>query len=330
MSTWKLLIFWAVSQQAALLALFGGQPAWTRLLFFVAAHAIASACLSLLLTAALPRRVNVRRRGSLALFFSFSFFIPVLGGLGMLAALIYFRFFQRFEERAEFSSVPMSPFMNEAASPAPGMGEGGAWSRLRAVHLPRQIRLKALMAVSSGGGRDANRLLQLATSDSDDEIRLLAFNLSDRREKVIGSAISESLAALRTARSAAEQAPLCRKLAFSYWEMIFHELATQDLAVFFAQQSLFYAQQALDTGGNDAALLVLIGRLHLRRGDVPSAEKAVTAALEQGAHRDRVIPYLAEIAYRQKEYSTLKRYFEIDPLLRHKPGIGPVVKFWMG
>lgn len=330
MSQWKLLIFWVGSQQAAVLALFVNQGTWSSLLLFLAGHAIASACLSLTLTAALPRRVEVRRRSCLALFFSFSFFIPVLGGLGMLAALIYFRFFQRFDERTEFSSVPMSPFMHEAGAPAPGMGEGGAWSRLRAVNLPRHIRIKALLAVSSGGGHNTSRLLQLATSDNDDEIRLLAFNLSDRREKVISASISESLAALRTAKGTAERASLYRTLAFSYWEMIFNDLATQDLAIFFSRQSLSYARQALETGGNDASLLVLIGRLHLLQGNFPEAERAVTAALEHGAHRDRVIPYLAEIAYRQKDYSGLKRFFETDPLLRHKPGIGPVVKFWMG
>lgn len=328
MNNWLPFLIWIFSQVMAVLALFGSQPAWNRLLLFVTGHAIASACLSLLLTTALPRRVN-DRRWSLALFFSFSFFIPILGSLGMLAALVYFRFFQRFEGRTEFSSVPMSPFMSESGTPATGMGEGGAWSRLRATQLPRQVRLKAIMAASSGGGPNTTRLLQLATSDSDDEIRLLAFNLSDRLEKLISSAISESLKALRATATEADRAPLCRKLAFSYWEMIFNDLATEELAAFFARQSLFYARQSFEITPIDAPLLVLMGRLHLWQGDVPSAEIAITNALEQGAPRDRVVPYLAEIAYRKRDYLSLKRYFETDPLLRHKPGIGQVAKFWM-
>ena len=131
-------------------------------------------------------------------------------------------------------------------APAPGMGKGGAWSRLRAVNLPRHIHIKALLAVSSGGGHNTSRLLQLATSDNDDEIRLLAFNLSDRRKKVISASISESLAALRSAKGTAESAPLYRTLAFSYWEMIFNDLATQDLALFFSRQSLSYALRLLN------------------------------------------------------------------------------------
>lgn len=324
-----LLIFWVLSQQASIMALFGNQPLSRRVLLFFTAHLIASACLSLVLTTALPRLVHVRKRACFGLFMSFSFFIPVLGGLGMLAAFIYFRFFQKFDERAEFTSVPMSPFMNEAGAPAPGMGEGGAWSRLRAAHLPRPLRLKALLAASSAGGQNASRLLQMATSDSDDEIRLLAFNLADRREKVVGAAISTSLAALRSARDDSERSGLCRKLAFSYWEMIFNDLATRDLALFFADQALHYARQALELNRRDAGLLVLAGRLHLWLGDAATAERSITSALECGAHRDRVIPYLAEIAFRQRDYATLRRYLATTPLLRHKPGIGPVVKFWM-
>lgn len=325
-----LLILGVLGEWAGITALLGSQPVWSRLMLFVTAHLIASLCLCVLLRLALPRQEETGLWGSLALFFSFAFFIPVLGGIGMLGALVYFRFFLRFEKRAEFFSVPMPPFMQEAGGPAPGMGEGGAWSRLRATTLPRALRLKALLAVGAGTGQNASRLLQLATSDSDDEIRLLAFNLSDRRGKVISRAISEARAELRASDRPADQAPLCRSLAFSYWEMVFNDLAKDELAVFFVNQALSYARRAHELAGDDAPLLVLTGRLYLWLNDTVAAEKAINAALAQGAPRDRVIPYLAELAYLRKDFATLKGYFAHDPLLRYKPGIGPVAQFWMG
>jgi polysaccharide biosynthesis protein PelE len=330
MTAIKLLIYGLLGEQSALLALFSHNPVWAQLLLFLTGHVIASATFSLLLSGALPRRYEVNRRGALALFFSFSFFIPVFGALGMLSALIYFRFFQRQVTRTEFFSVPMPPFMNEAGGPGPGMGEGGAWSRLRTVELPRALRLKALLAVGSGSGLNASRLLQLATSDNDDEIRLLAFNLSDRREKVINSAISDTLKTLRGTTDPDEQVSLCRTLAFAYWEVLFNGMAKNELAAFFSDQSISYANQALELGGNDAGLQVLLGRIYLWKGELERAEASILTALEQGAHRDRVIPYLAEFAYRRRDFRTLRSYFRTDPLLRYKPGIGPVASFWMG
>lgn len=324
------LILGILGEQSAIQVLFSSQSVWNRLVLFLVGHLIAAVCISVLLRTTLSRQAETRSWGSLALFFSFAFFIPVFGCIGMLAALVYFRFFLRFEERAEFFSVPMAPFMQEADDPAPGMGEGGAWSRLRTTSLPREDRLKALLAVGGGGGVNASRLLQLATSDSDDEIRLLAFNLADQNERVISKAISKSLADLRGSHDPVNQASLCRSLAFSYWEMVFNDLAKNDLAAFFVNQALSYANQAHDLGGEDPALLVLMGRMHLWRGDPTAAEKAISAALEHGAHRDRVIPYLAELAYLRKDFMALRRYFENDPLLRYKPGIGPVAQFWMG
>ncbi len=330
MTAFKLLIYGLLGEQSAILSLFSLYPVWARLLLFLAGHVIASAMFSLLLTGALPRRYEVNKWGGLGLFFSFTFFIPLFGAMGMLAALIYFRFFQRQVNRTEFSSAPLPPFMSEAARPAPGMGEGGAWSRLRTVELPRASRLKALLAVGSSSGLNSSRLLQLATSDDDDEIRLLAFNLYDRREKVIGAAISEALKTLRATDDPAEQIALCRTLAFSYWEVLYNGMAKNELADFFADQSASYADRVLQQNGDDASLLVLLGRVYLWKGNLDKAESFIHAALEHGAHRDRVIPYLAEFAFRRRDFATLRSYFRTDPLLRYKPGIGPVASFWMG
>lgn len=301
----------------------------SQLIPLLAGHAVVSALFSIILAVMVPGRFDIRRRYALIMIFSFIFFVPVFGTLGMFVILIYFRYFQRFKERTEFNTVSMPPFMAESGAPAPGMGEGGAWSRLRTPALPRSVRLKALLAVNAGGGFNSSRLLQMATSDSDDEIRLLAFKLNDQREKVIGAAISKALHSLRELDEKNERRHLFRTLAFSYWEMVFNEL-NNDLSQFFIEQSLQYAIQACNTEVDDPSLLILMGKIYLRKGDLLQAQKFIKQGLERGAHRDRVIPYLAEMAYLQRDFKALKQFFVDDPLLRYKPGIGPVAKFWMG
>jgi hypothetical protein len=306
----------------------------SQLIQFLAGHAIISALFSLMLAAMIPGRFEISRRYAVIIIFTFVSFIPVLGALGIFLILIYFRYFQHFMERTEFYTVSTPPFMAESGGLAQGMGEGGAWSRLRAPALPRGMRLKALLAVNAGGGSNSSRLLQMATSDSDDEIRLLAFKLYDQREKVIGASISDALHKLRDLEDhdghdvLSERRHLCRILAFSYWEMVFNEL-NNDLSQFFIEQSLQYATQAYNAEVDDHSLLILIGKINLRKGNFQQAQKFINLGLVRGAHRDRVIPYLAELAYRQKDFKALKQFFIDDPLLRHKPGIGPVAKFWM-
>lgn len=327
MSGAKLLIYGITSEQVALLALGTDYHALVNLLFFLTGHAIASACFSILLAYMVPGRFGVKIPKALMLIYCFIFFVPVLGAVGMFTVLIYFRYFQKMKERTEFRSVALPPFMTEGGDLAPGMGEGGAWSRLRAANLPRSQRLKALLAVSAGGGYNSSRLLQMATSDTDDEIRLLAFKLYDQKEKIIGAAISDALHALKHVESETEKKHVYRKLAFSYWEMVFNEY-NRDLSAFFTSRSQHYALLAYESDTSDHSLLILLGRIYLRLGDLEKAETFINQGLHYGAHRDRVVPYLAELAYRKRDFKSMKSIFKADLLLRYKPGIGPVAKFW--
>lgn len=318
-----------VSEFSALMSLLGARPELERLFLFASSHALACASLALFLSAVLPGRYLGSRWVAFCVIFGFCFFIPILGTAGIFISLIYFRFFPGGRARTEFSTVALPPFMVEAGAPGMWMGEGGAWSRIKAGGVSRKARLKALLAVSAGFGGNVSRLLQLATTDNDDEIRLLAFNLFDRREKEISDTITAKLKKLRETDDPAERSGICRILAFSYWEMVYNGLARDELAEFFLQRALLFADKAAEPGHEDPALLILVGRLHLKLKELDRAEEALTKALERGIHREKAIPYLAELAYLRRDFGRLKHLFQKDPLLRHKPGIGPVAQFWM-
>ena len=324
----KLLWGGIISGQAALAALMLGGPAWLRLSAFLVFHALSSTCFAFLLTMAVPSKMVTRRSLSLALFFSFTFFIPFFGAIGMLCSLFYFRHIMNWGERTEFFTVPIPNYMDEGDYSFPGMGEGGAWSRLGNTSIPQDKRLKALLAVGNMPGANSSRLLQRATSDSDDEIRLLAFSLYDQREKVISRSITDAIHDIKETSDSDIRTSLCRKLAFSYWELVYNELAADTLRDFYIDQALHYAAEAISTGGNDPALSTLLGRIYLAKGETGKAEAAVNEALLLGAPKDRVLPYLAELAYTRREFSKLRKLFTKDPYLRYKPGIGHLARFW--
>lgn len=328
MSSVKLFIFAIFSEVGALTALFTPQPLPRQALIFLTAHTLASVLFALLLTGVFPKRFQPQKKGLLALFFCFAFFVPLFGALAIMITLVYFKTFLYVGERDEFFSVPLPPFMQEASGMAAGMGEGGAWSRLRAVSLPKEERLKALMAVGAGRGVNSSRFLQLATGDSDDEIRLLAFNLCERHEQKINQAITTALEGLKTAGSSLERSIFYRSLAFSYWELVYNSLSQDELRAFFIAQSLKYARQARDIESDDPALAILLGKIHLMRHEYDQAGDAIREALENGAATSQVIPYQAELAFLKRDFTALKSILAQDATLRLKPGIGPVARFW--
>lgn len=328
MSRLKLLIYALLSEQSALLAVFGPHPVWQRVFLFVTGHLIASSLFALLLTVSFPKQFVGLRRGVLGLFFCFNFFVPAFGAVGTLLILLYFRRYLHSKERAEFSSVPLPPFMPESAELGAGMGEGGAWSRLRTMSLPRDQRLKALLSVGSSSGHNFSRLLQHAAGDSDDEIRLLAFNLHERQEQKIQQAISASLNRLETAETSQIKASVCRNLAFSYWEMVYSALAQDDLKDFFVEQAAKYAEQALQLGGQDPTLLILMARIKLQKHKYDEASSILEQAQAAGADSLKLLPYQAELAFQARDFSKVRRLLQQDRAIRFRPGIGPVAQFW--
>ena len=328
MSSLKLLIYALSSEQAALLVIFGSQPVWQRVLLFVAGHLIASSLFALLLTVSFPKRFVALRRGLLGLFFCFNFFVPGFGALGTLLILFYFKRFLNDEERTEFSNVPLPPFLAESADMGAGMGEGGAWSRLRTVGLPREQRLKALLSVGTSNGHNSSRLLQHATGDSDDEIRLLAFNLYERQEQKIQQAISSALHELKMAETEEVKASVCRNLAFSYWEMVYSALAQDDLRDFFVEQAAKYAELALQLERQNPSLLILIAKIQLQKQKYELAAETLQTALAAGADPAKLLPYQAELAFHARDFKAVRRLLMQDRAIRFRPCIGQVAQFW--
>lgn len=328
MGTLKLVIYGILSEKSAILALLSPHPPHIQFVLFITGHLIASLLFSTLLTAFFPKDLESRRSVVFIFFFIFSFTVPLLGAISMLAAMVYFRCYHNREARAEFSSVDLPPFMTEGSSLAAGMGEGGAWTRLRTLELPRTQRLQALLAVGSSAGQNASSFLRQATSDSDDEIRLLAFNLGERKEQRISKAITSALEAMKNISDPKGRASYCRSLAFSYWEMVYNANARDELTLFYVQQSLHYAEMALNEGCEDPSVSLLLGRVYMMKDELELAEQHIAKALQLGIATSRALPYQAELAFMKRDFAGVRACLAGDKSLLYKPGIGSVVQYW--
>jgi hypothetical protein len=329
MASLRFLLYALIFELGAFLVLLHPPGSWPLLPVSFLLHLTGSLCFGILLPAILPAgSIGGKRQGML--FFAFIFFIPLFGILGMIAILLHFRFGGRKMFRPEFHSIPRLPFTAVEGARPVRMGEGGAWSRLKTESASRHVKLEAIMAAGAVPGHNASRLLQMATGDNDDEIRLLAFNFYDRREKAISASISQMMQELTDSRDGKERGDICARLAFAYWEFVYNELVRDELKGFYLDQALTYARSAEELSGESHAISILIGRILLFMGDTEGAEQAIERSLELGASPDKGVPFQAEILFRRRDFAALKQLLSLHPSLRHKPGIGDLVTFWAG
>ncbi len=329
MANLKFPLYTLLSELAGIGALFLPGAGWPVFTAAFIVHLLASLCFALTLPVTLPPGYLDRRSQGL-LFFSFIFFMPLLGILGMILILIYFRVAGKKRVRPEFFIMPRLPSAAVEGVKPVTMGEGGAWSRLRDESISRQVKIEALMAAGAVPGQQGSRLLQMATGDNDDEIRLVAFNIFDKREKNISTAISRMLRELKSAEDDGERGVICGRLAFSYWEFIYNELVRDELKEFCLDQALHYARLNEELKGPNHSVAMLMGRVLLLRGDIDGAERAFERALALGAAPGKGVPFQAELLFLKRDFTALKRLLAGHPQLRYKPGIGAVVSYWGG
>lgn len=315
-------------ENSAIGLLFLHLSAQAQMLLFTALHGSASVLAALLTWRLMPRAYRQPKAWVLVLLTSFSLFIPVLGLLGMLTGAVLLLRHQKRRENAGFRSVGIPTFTPENQPTLSQFGEGGVRARLLAAGAPTSGRLKALLAMGASGSRNANEIFRMVLGDNDDEVRLLAFGLLDAREREINRHIHGALQQLKAEPDATEQARLRRQLAFSYWELVYQELAQDELMRYTLEQSLRYAQEAVAVLADDAGLWILLGRIQFRQGNTDAAEEAFTRALALGGPGSRILPYLAELAFATRDFRQLRALLKRDPAFLDIPTLGPVARFW--
>jgi tetratricopeptide (TPR) repeat protein len=95
-----------------------------------------------------------------------------------------------------------------------------------------------------------------------------------------------------------------------------------------ADQADAYAQAALADDPSDASLWRLRGRLALDQRNLDAADEMLQRAIDCGFQRDRMLPYLAEVAFLRRDYPRVRELLaEVE---RHDtlPTLKPVLDYW--
>jgi len=300
-----------------------------NLLGFLVVHGLASLLLAAFVSAALPPRLRKPAGPVIMLLFGFSFFIPILGLIGQVIAVLVARFLPRIVPELPYAEIPPIEFefppreIRERTK----YGQGGLTSRLKDSGVPKEARFKSLLALQGMPARIANPLLQDMLGDPADEVRLVAYGILDNQEKQINQHIHDEILKLREADSTEMQLIALRRLAELYWELVYGGLVHGDVRDHAMSETDRYVTQAMQIAPDDAGLWFLKARMLLFKRD-PAAEAAFHRAVASGLEESRVLAYLGQIAFERRDYGEVRRIFSSLSEAQFAPRLKQAVKYW--
>jgi hypothetical protein len=301
------------------------------LLGFLAVHGLASLLLAAFVSAALPPQLRKPVPAVITLLFGFSFFIPLLGLIGQVIAVLVARFLPRVVPELPYAEIPPIEFefppreIRERTK----YGPGGLTSRLKDTGVPKETRFKSLLALQGMPPKIANPLLQDMLGDPADEVRLVAYGILDNQEKLINQHIHDEIVKLREADSEEMQLIALRRLAELYWELVYGGLVHGDVRDHALGETDRYLNQAMQIAPDDAGLWFLKGKMLLYKRD-PAAEAAFHRAVASGLEESRVLAYLGQIAFERRDYSEVRRIFSSLSEAQFAPRLKQAVRYWSG
>lgn len=328
------LLFWMSSSAWA-----GGMTDWPPqgwILAGLALHTVASYYLSRIFWLLLPRRYKLPARRSLGLLFIIQWILPVLGVLGVLWSIITAlkRPRARSSRNIRLISLPELPFSPPVVFTALPYSEGALRQIIHFAERSPLKRLKAVMATRQMAPREAVPVWSPATRDPVDDVRLLAYGMRDDHEKRLTDRIlnlTETLPGLPRGAHPARH----KTIAALCWELVYHRLVQGAVREHWLRTARRHMQFALlsqtdipDRRGSAHAPPVvsfpvpagseglassgegegwlLYGRILLETDDVAAARQAFAHAQGGGIDEQKLLPWLAEIAFRERRFPEAK------------------------
>jgi polysaccharide biosynthesis protein PelE len=294
----------------------------------VLSHSVSSYFLARGFWQLLPRRYKLPARRSLSFLVAFIWILPVLGALGILWSITSAlqRPRSRSSHNVKIVALPELPFSPPVIFPTPPYSQGALRQIVHFAGRPLK-RLKAVMATRHMAPREAMAIWSKATCDPVDDVRLLAYAMRDSSEKNLTNhilALTEGLPDVPVRmRNACHKA-----IAALCWELVYHRLVQGAVKQHWLQTARRHMEVVLASPGDaslvggstvldvadkagasvmsDADSWLLYGRILLESGDLGLAGEAFANARAEGTDEQKILPWLAEIAFSERRFSEVK------------------------
>lgn len=206
---------------------------------------------------------------------------------------------------------------------------GGETSVLFDKNVPIHRRIQALGVTAEMSYGPRNVILRSLLPENLDELRLLAFQLLEGQEKRISKQIDKVSKMIKKTSTPFQTCIGDKYLAQLYFELYYQDLLQPELKKFMLNTAFEHAKNALVKLHNDPALWGLIAKMHFIKHEYEQANKAFYKAMELEAVESHTYPYLAEEAFKRKDFQAVRDILASQTSLLDIHKIGPVVRFWL-
>jgi len=179
-------------------------------------------------------------------------------------------------------------------------------------------KIKSLKILYDSNAQGNIAKIKKFLSDSSDETRLYAFALISTYEKALNNKIKTLQARLAKPQDAQSMEQYSFELAQTYWQFIFHGVASEQMTGFYTQK----IEKLLAQITHHRGAFVLLGKIKIFNRAYDEAEHYFLKAIELGVPANSLATFFAEIKYEQKKYDEIAPYIieeEFDIDLRLKP-----------
>jgi tetratricopeptide (TPR) repeat protein len=249
-------------------------------------------------------------------------------GFVLLTSCLWAAWFPGTRESDQLADVPRPEFVTYLVSRVSHGGGARLQARLINTQVSSTDRLTALVAIQSMPTRTTGTLLRDLLADPIEDVRLIAYGTLDQAENEIMQKIFTTGKALEQAKDDSERHAINRRLAELYFELVYQNLVQGAVYRHTLEQADRYARAALAIDEKDAALWLIRGRLALAEGRPDEAGQYMERALELGFPRERVIPWLAEVAFLRGDYAQTGQWLATLGNAAAMPTLKPTVTYW--
>ena len=281
---------------------------------FLLLHLTACLLLALAFADLLPSQQCISIGRTTGFVFLVCFFIPWFGmpGIigGLLPALWWPKKHSDKSHRLGWSYLSIPPLPDHSPTPRkPGAIHYGVASIAGILQGASNLgqRQRGVLATLRLRDIEAIPLLQRALRDSEDDVRLLAYALLDRKEHAITARIRQRQKCLADA-DADNRLSHHSAIAQDCWELIHLGLVQGEVKRYLLMTARKHTEDALVIRPQNAGLQLLLGKLLLRLGEADLAYAALRRAEQQGMDATIVSPYLAEVEFSKRQFSNPDAY----------------------
>jgi polysaccharide biosynthesis protein PelE len=270
---------------------------------FLLLHLAASLILASSFTGLLPLAQRNSGRRTAFFIFSLCFFMPWFGMVGIIGALLPVLWWPKprtdGQARSAWSYLSIAPLPDRSPSAHKrDLLHYGVASIMNELHGASDLEQRQQKVLTTLRLRDneAIPLLRRALRDPEDDVRLLAYALLDRKEEAITARIRLHQKQLATVKPE-QRFNHHNAIAHDCWELIHVGLVQGEVMQYLLQMARTHAEEALAFRPQNAGLQFLLGKLLARTGDVNLASEAFQLSEQLGIDREIVNAQLAEIGH---------------------------------